>query len=120
MNKELDKIKEIFLTEVDEDIRQDNLDKINEWEQGLTHNEAFVSWQDHDITKEILKQAKESYREIALILADNRKLTEEQRYALWGKQDACAFIIDLAGKDAKGELEQIQKEIKTALSINTT
>lgn len=114
--RELERVREIFLTEVDEETRNDNLEKIKEWEDGLMHAEAFASWQDQDITKELLKEAKETYRDIGIILANNRELTEKERYSFWGRQDACLFLLSLMAKDAKGTLEQIQKEIKIAFN----
>ena len=116
MNKDLEKVREIFLTEVDEETRLDNEQKIIEWETGLRENEAIADWRDHDITKKIALQAKESYKDFAMQLAINRALTPEQRQTLWGKQDACLFILSMTEVDARGALEQIRKEIKAALN----
>lgn len=116
MTKELDEVREIFLTEVDEETRLDNEKKIEEWEIGLRTHEAMADWQDHDITKQIIAKAKEACKDIAFTLANDRRLTEEQRMTLWGRQDACLFLLGLAGEDAKARIAQIQKEIKTALN----
>lgn len=114
--KELEKIRAIFLSEdIDEETRADNEEKIREWESGLIKNENFLSWQQHDITKEILRQVKQSYKEMAIQLANDRRISNETRQTLWSKQDACLFIINLADKDAKTALEGLEKEISAAL-----
>jgi hypothetical protein len=117
MMKELDKVREIFLSEVDEETRLDNEQKIAEWETGLRENEAIADWREHDITKQIARQAKDSYKELSLQLALNRSLSPEQRHSMWGRQDACLFILSMTEVDARGRLEQIQKEIKQAIAV---
>ena len=118
MNKDLDKLREIFLAgDVDEETRADNEERIREWETTLRENNAFLGWQSHDITRQISQQAKQSYKDISLQLATNRALTDQQRYSLWGKQDACLFILSLTEKDTKGPIDQIHREIKMALAV---
>lgn len=114
--KELDEVRKIFLTEVDEETRLDNEQKIIEWETGLRENEAMADWRDHDITKKIAQQAKQTYKELSMQLATNRNLTDEQRRSFWGRQDACLFILSLIEVDAKGAIERIHNEIKTAIA----
>lgn len=115
--KELEEIRARFLSaDIDAEDREENEQILKEWEQGLIHNEAYLSWQEHDITREIAKKMKNEYKETALVLAQNRSLTETQRASLWAKQDACQFILSLTEKDSKGQLEQIQNEIKRAIN----
>ena len=115
--KELENVKKIFLSdELDEDTRIDNEEKIKEWEESLIQNEAFASWQEHDISKQIVAQAKTSYKEFALLLANNRNLTEVQRISLWAKQDACLFLIQITEVDAKGAIDRVNREIKQAIN----
>jgi hypothetical protein len=115
--KELEIIKAQFLSnDIDSEDREDNEKLLQEWEQGLIHNELYLSWQNHDITRDIAKKMKESYREFAMQLAENRNLTEKERMSLWAKQDACTFILSITEKDAKGAMQQIQSEIKRAIS----
>lgn len=117
MHKELEYLKAKFLADdIDAEDREENLQLIKDWEKGLIQNEAFINWQNHDITQEIIKKAKEVYKDMSLILALNRTLTEEKRFSLWAKQDACLFLLSLCDKDAKNELENIHKEIKAAIS----
>jgi len=117
MIKELEKVREIFLSEeIDEELRADNEERIKEWETLLIQNEAFASWQDHDISKQILEQVRALYKEFGLQLASNRNLTETQRISLWAKQDACLFLLEIIEKDAKGAYERITKEIKQAIN----
>jgi hypothetical protein len=117
MIKELEKVREIFLSEeIDEELRADNEERIKEWEQSLIQSEAFASWQDHDITKNIVSQIKSSYKEIGVQLSTDRKLTETQRQSLWAKQDACTFLLELTEKDAKGTIEKITNEIRQAIN----
>lgn len=117
MNKELEKIREIFLaSDVDEEDKQENARVLAEWDKGLNENRLFLSWQDHDITRQISQRAKESYKEFALILMQNRALTQDQRESLWAKQDACQFILSLTDKDALGEIKQILTAVKTEIS----
>lgn len=116
--KELEIIKAQFLADdIDSEDREENAKILREWEQGLIHNEAYVSWQEHDITREIAKKMKDSYKEFAFTLAQDRRISDETRKQLWAKQDACTFILSLTEKDAKGQLEQIQNEIKRAIAV---
>lgn len=117
MSKDLEKVRQIFLSEVDDETRADNEQKIIEWETDLRENEAIAQWRDHDITKQLAMKAKDAYKDISMQLATNRSLTEEQRFTFWGRQDACLFILSLTEIDAKGRIEQIQKEIKRSLSV---
>lgn len=117
MMKELDEARKIFLLdEVDEEIRADNEKKILEWEKDLYENETLGDWINHDITRKIIQEAKNSYKEISLTLALNRSLTDEQRKTFWGKQDAMIWLISLGAKDTQKEIENIKNEIKTALN----
>jgi len=120
MNKELEKVRQIFLNDdgLDEETKEDNAKKILEWEQGLIANEAFAGWKDHDVTRQIEKQAKDSYKDIAMRLYRDRTLTDTQRVSLWAKQDAIQWILSLTEKDAKGAIEQINKEIKLAIDMS--
>ncbi len=114
---ELDQLKKAFLSdELDEETRADNERKIAEWEQGLLDNEAFASWQDSDITKQVVRQLKESYKDFGFLLATNRELTDVQRASLWAKQDAAVWLLSLVDPDAKGIVDAIQSEIRTALA----
>lgn len=117
MTSDLDKVREIFLTEIDDETRIDNERKIAEWENDLRENEALAGWREHDITIRIATKAKEAYKEISMQLALDRGLSAETRATLWGRQDACVFILSLTEVDAKARLEQIHKEIRTALSV---
>lgn len=113
---ELDQAKDIFLSpELDEETRSENEAMIREWEQTLIRSEAFDSWRKHDITQQIIIQARESYKDFAVQLSQDRKLTDEQRRSLWAKQDAALWLLSLTDKDAKSVIEQIHKEIRTAL-----
>lgn len=114
----LEELKKVFLADdVDEETRKDNEEKIAEWQKSLLFNEAFESWKSSDITKHIIAQLKSSYREFALQIIRGRLLTEEQRKALWAKQDAIAWLMTLVDHDAKRELEQVNSEIVKALDV---
>jgi hypothetical protein len=112
---DLDRVRDIFLSDVDEDTRKENEEQIRQWETALIQHQAFAGWQSNDISLQIVKQAKETYKDISLQLASNRTLTDAQRNSLWAKQDACLFLLSLIEKDAKGALEQIHREIRAAL-----
>lgn len=113
---EIQKIREIFLADVDEETRADNEAKIREWEERIIRNQAYIDWREHDITKEINKAVRNAYREHAIALATNRTISEEQRKALWAKQDACLFILSLTDQNAKTALESVLREIRQVLS----
>ena len=116
--KELEKLKEIYLAnDVDDEDYQDNLDKITEWEKELFENENLISWQEHEVSKEILKKAKETYVEIAIRLANDRKIEEKERMSLWAKQDAMLWILQFSSDEPKNIIKQIQSDIKKALDI---
>lgn len=119
MNPELEKIRQIFLNDVDQETLKHNESVLSEWETSLRDNELFLEWQNHDVTKKIVTQARETYKELAFILANDRRLSEQARVQLWGKQDGCLFIIGLASRDAIGEIKKIQDEIKIHLANAT-
>jgi hypothetical protein len=112
---ELELAKEVFLTGVDEEDLQQNKDQIDEWHRSLIENKAYLKWQNSDITRMISKQARDSYQDASLSLARRRDLTEQDRIKLYATQDACAFILSLTEKDAKGSLEQLGEQIRHAL-----
>lgn len=114
---DLEKIREIFLTEVDEETRLDNEQKIIEWETGLRENEAIANWREHDVTQSIIAKARESYKDAAILLALDRRLSNEVREKLWAKQDAYLFLLSLMDTDAQGELQRIHTEIRQALNV---
>lgn len=115
--KELDQLKEIFLSDVDDETLTENEEKIREWENALIQNEAFLGWREHDVTREIVSQAKTSYKNHAMQLATNRGLSEAQRQSLFAKQDACLFLLSLTEIDAQGAIAQIHREIRAALAV---
>jgi len=116
MIKDLEKVAEIFLNDVDAEDFQENLKTLSDWEKSLDENRLFLSWQNHDITKDISRIAKESFKSFAMQLMQNRTLTEQQRFSLWAKQDACLFILELTEKDAKQQIQQILKEVHIAIN----
>lgn len=113
---DIEKLKGIFLdNSVDEETYDENLKQITDWENLLSENEAYISWQEHDITKEIIKKTRETHRIFADKLSNDRTLTTEQRNGIFAKQDALMWIINLASRNAKGENQQIKANIKQAL-----
>lgn len=116
MDKDLQKLKEIFLaSDVDDEDRDDNLKKITEWENSIRESEDFLSWQSSDITRKLAEQAKNTFKDNAMSLATNRTMTEEERKSVFAKQDAMLWILSMIEKDVKGTLSQVQGEIRRAL-----
>ncbi len=115
MDKDLEKARAIFLTDVDEETREDNAKRLFEWEQSIAQNSAYLKWQQQDITQNVLQEVKNAYQDASVQLALTRDLTEAQRNKLYATQDACLFMINLMAKDAKSTLEQVQKEIRYAV-----
>jgi hypothetical protein len=114
---ELDKAKEIFLTDVDEETREENMEKIREWEQSLIESEAYQSWVEHPVTQEILKKAREQYSQTVMVLGTRRDLPEKDKLAFWGIQEASLWLMALGSRDAVGEIQRIQDEIRQALEV---
>lgn len=118
IEKDLEKLKEIFLSgDIDSEDYEDNLKLISSWELDLRANEEFAGWQTSDITKSIITQAKESYKNNAVLLMTNRELTEKARESIWAKQDAMIFLLSLVEKDTKSAIGQIHREIRQALKV---
>jgi hypothetical protein len=111
----IEEARQIFLTDVDEEVRNDNLERITEWEQSLRLNGAFLQWQENEISKILIKEFKTTYKNASLRLAQTRELTEGERASLWATKDACLMVLSLLAKDAKGEVESVHKEIDYAL-----
>lgn len=114
--KQLEEARKIFLTDVDEETQLENLERINEWEQSLRLNSAFLQWQESDISKMLIKEFKVTYKNASLRLAQTRALTEAERASLWATKDACLMVLSLLAKDAKNEVESVHKEIDYALN----
>ncbi len=115
INDKLEEARQIFLTDVDEETQRENLERINEWEQSLRTNSAFLQWQESEISKMLIKEFKTTYKNASLRLAQTRNLTEGERATLWATKDACLMVLSLLAKDAKGEVESVYKEIDYAL-----
>lgn len=120
MNKELDALKAVFLAPtLDEETRAENEEQLRQWEQQLIESEAFQSWKDHDITKQIVAKAKSSYVECAIMLATRRNLTDDKRQAVYAQQDAIKWLLSLTEVDAKGAMEAVQQKIRAALNATS-
>lgn len=117
--QELEKAREIFLRDVDQEEYAHNQQVLNEWEQNLRKNQAYLKWVSHPTTQELNTMVKEAYKNFAMALAERRDLTNEQRASLWAKQDACLFILSLTNKDAKSELESVLREIRQHLAVTS-
>lgn len=115
MDKDLEKAREIFLTDVDEEDRAENIERLSSWEQSLAVNGALLKWQQQDITQQILQEVRKSYQDASMQLALSRGLTEAQRNKLYATQDACLFMLNVMDKDAKSAIDQIRKEIRYAV-----
>jgi hypothetical protein len=118
MMKELEQAKKIFLTDVDDETLAENQEQIRAWESSLQQNKAYERWKAHDLTVELNKRVKTSYRDFAMVLATNRSLTEEQRTSIYAKQDACLFILGLTDQDAENAIASVLREIRQ--TINAT
>lgn len=114
---ELETLKGIYLSDdVESEDYADNLAQITEWEKEIFDNENLKSWQEHEITKKIIKQAEESYISLSTQLITDRKLTADARQSIWGKQDACLWIIRVGAGDPKSVIFDIKKRIKMAIN----
>ena len=117
MSDDLSKLREIYVAEdVDVETRTDNLAVIAEWEKKLVECDDFSSWQEHDVTKNIIAQAKKAYLDHSLLLARSRDLTESARQSLWAKQDAMLWLISVGSRDVRSEIASINREIARALA----
>lgn len=114
----LQKLKEIYLNDVDTELYEENLEQITEWEKKLIESENMVSWLTHDTTIQIKKQAKESFVSMSVTLSVNRELTEAQRLSIYAKQDACLFILSLGESNSKDIIQSINRDINIALQNN--
>jgi hypothetical protein len=117
---DLDRLREIYVADVDDETREDNLKMIAEWESTLREGRDFLKWQGIPTTQSILSKAKEAYIECSLILAKSRELTEAQCYSLQAKQDAALWIVSIMGIDVKPEIDGINAQIRTALTRDVT
>lgn len=113
--EELQKLKEIYLTDVDSDLYQENLEHITKWEKELIANENMISWLSHDTTIVIKDQAKNTFIELAITLATDRKLTDVLRQSIYARQDACLWILLLGDNNPIQTIQLIKNDIKTAL-----
>lgn len=117
---DIQKLKEIFLVGVDEETRQQNLDDITAWETALLQNENKIAWLENPVTQEIIKKAREVYRESAIQIGTNKNLSDHTRIELFAKQDSALWLLSFASGDPKSEMERIQTDIKRALDVTST
>lgn len=117
---EIEKVRKIFLTDVDEETAKENLEKINDWERGISENRAFLQWQELEITQRIYTKAKETYIEIGVKLSNDRRISNDERTSLWARQDAAHWIMNLISKDSRAELEAIDREIRNVINATKT
>lgn len=114
---ELQKAKEIFLTDVDEETYQENLAKITDWEKSLIENEEYLSWQEHPVTQKILKKARETYVDAVITLGrDMRNLSQDGIHKLIATQDSCMWVISVSSNDVKTQIEMVKNEINRVLN----
>lgn len=111
IEKHLKQAKELFLTDVDDETRQENLDVINDWEKSISENYAFGEWQEHDITKRIVEEVRKTYVDTSMVLLEDRRIDQATREKLWAKQDAILFMLSLMSRDVQGDLKNIEGEI---------
>lgn len=105
----LEELKKIFLSaDVDSETYEENLQKITEWEKELIDSENFLSWQEHETTRLIVSKARETYKDAAVQLASDRKMSEQTRQSLWAQQDACLLLISWASGDPKKVIEEVK------------
>jgi hypothetical protein len=114
----LQKLKEIYLNDVDTELYEENLEQITEWEKKLIESENMLSWLAHDTTIEIKKKAKESFVSMAVTLSVNRELTEAQRLSIYAKQDGCLWILSLGESNSDEIIQGINRDINIALQNN--
>lgn len=114
---ELQKVKEIFLADVDEETYQENIEEITEWEKSLVENENYLSWLEHPVTQQILNQARKTYVDAVVTLGKNvRNLQKNDIDRLTAHQDACLWFISIGSKDVKNQIEMIKGEIERAVN----
>lgn len=111
IEKHLKQAKELFLTDVDDETRQENLDVISEWERSISETQAFGEWQEHDITKNIVEEVRKTYVDTSMVLLDDRRIDQATREKLWAKQDAMLFMLSLMSRDVQSDLKNIEGEI---------
>lgn len=114
---DLQKLKEIFLSnDIDSEDYQDNLALIKDWETELLINENLLDWQEHDVTKRIMAQAKQTHKDVCMRLMNDRDLSKSQRLSLFARKDAMEWMMSLASKEPEEAIKQIQSDIKKALN----
>jgi len=114
---DLDKLREIYLTDVDEETRQENLEQIRSWEEQLQKSEAFQSWKEHPVTAQITQQAHKTYVSLAVQLATDRSLPDLIRTSIYARQDAMLWLISLVEEDHEAIIASINADIKRALEV---
>ncbi len=113
--KDLERLKQIFLTDVDPDTHEENMRQIQEWESALIKHDAYQAWKSHDITKSIAAKAREAYVEASMLLANRRDADDATRQSLWAKKDAALWILTLIEADSGTSIEAINMQVRRAL-----
>lgn len=117
MIKEFDDLKSAFLLDDSEDEHYEhNRNALAEWESEILANENLLSWQQHEVTKNVIDLAKKAYKDHSITLAHDRSLNDERRKSLYALQDACLWIISLASGNPEEKLESIKREIEIEIA----
>lgn len=111
----IEEAKKIFLTDVDPDDLEDNLEIIRSWEKQLIESTDYEEWRKHDITKKIAHEAREAYKDATMQLGLRRGLTEEERIKLQGHQDACVFLLSLIDRNLENSLSSLNESVQRAI-----
>jgi hypothetical protein len=117
--KEIDRAKEIFLTDVEPETYAENLATIQEWERTLIKNQAYLGWREHQTTHELNKMVKAAMIDHAVQLGTNRNLSDEERNVLWAKQDACLFILNLTDQNPRTAIDSVMRDIRRAINATS-
>lgn len=112
---DLERLREVFLTGVDEETKEENLAQIREWETALFEAEQYSSWKEHDVTRRIALQARRAYVDLSVRLATDRSMTDVTRHSFYARQDAMLWLLSLTDRDAKETVRQIESDIRRAL-----
>lgn len=116
MAVDFDKLREVFLSkDIDDEDYDDNYKALNDLEREYRESVDLQEWLGHVLTKKLFDTAQEAYVSNAVRLAQDRELTEKERWSIYAKQDAMLWLLTVVEDNPTEKISLIEEQVKKAL-----
>lgn len=117
MNTDFEKLKQIFVDnpDLDSEDSRENIEEVTQMEREFEDSRLAKDWKEHELSKRLMVQAQESYIDLALRLANDRQLTEQERLSMYAKQDAMMWFMNLVERNPEKHMKEITDKVRRAI-----